>query len=109
MRQSAEIARAPVRPLRLPLDSLPLERLWRIIGEHKKIAAGLALLLPIVLLSFAAPALPLPDFLETNPIEAMQGPSLDHPFGTDKLGRDVLSRTLAGARISLSVGFAVAV
>jgi peptide/nickel transport system permease protein len=39
----------------------------------------------------------------------MQGPSLDHPFGTDKLGRDVLSRTLAGARISLSVGFAVAV
>lgn len=32
-------------------------------------------------------------------------PSLDHPFGTDELGRDLLSRALYGARISLSVGF----
>jgi peptide/nickel transport system permease protein len=109
IRPSAVIARVPVRPLGLPSVAEPLERLWHAIGGHKKIAAGLILLLPIVILSFAAPALPLPDYLETSPIEAMQGPSLDHPFGTDKLGRDVLSRTLAGARISLSVGFAVAV
>src|SRR5690606_35719167 len=32
-------------------------------------------------------------------------PSLEHPFGTDNLGRDVLSRMIWGSRVSLSVGF----
>lgn len=35
----------------------------------------------------------------------LQGPSMSHPFGTDALGRDVLSRMLYGARISMWVGF----
>ncbi|MBT8224536.1 MAG: ABC transporter permease [Dactylosporangium sp.] len=34
----------------------------------------------------------------------LSGPSLDHPFGTDNLGRDVFSRVLAGARVSFQVG-----
>ena len=42
------------------------------------------------------------------PLEAVdavfEGPSLSHPFGTDSLGRDVLSRTIFGARISLTIG-----
>src|SRR5512143_358135 len=79
-----------------------------VVRDHALIAGGLALLLPIVLLAFAAPVLPLPDYLETTPSRAMQPPSLESPFGTDKLGRDILSRTLAGARISLTVGFSVA-
>lgn len=37
--------------------------------------------------------------------EAMQGPSLAHPFGTDDLGRDMLSRVIYGARVSVVVGF----
>ncbi len=36
--------------------------------------------------------------------EVFEGPSLSHPFGTDSLGRDVLSRTIFGARISLMIG-----
>jgi peptide/nickel transport system permease protein len=80
-----------------------------IVREHALIAGGLALLLPIVILAFIAPLLPLRDFLETDPTLAMLPPSFEAPFGTDKLGRDVLSRTLAGARISLTVGFSVAV
>jgi peptide/nickel transport system permease protein len=96
----------------------PLSQKWELpflrtvrssVSEHRRIALGLALLLPIVLLSIVAPVLPIPDFLETNPIDAMRPPELAHPFGTDKLGRDILSRTLAGARISLTVGFSVAV
>ncbi len=38
-------------------------------------------------------------------INKLQSPSMDHPFGTDQLGRDVLSRTIFGARISLLIGF----
>jgi peptide/nickel transport system permease protein len=37
----------------------------------------------------------------------LEGPSLAHPFGLDELGRDILARLLAGARISLLVGLAV--
>lgn len=37
--------------------------------------------------------------------EAMQGPSLNHPFGTDDLGRDMLSRVIYGARVSVVIGF----
>ena len=37
----------------------------------------------------------------------LEGPSLEHPFGLDELGRDILARLLAGARISLLVGLAV--
>ena len=39
----------------------------------------------------------------------LQAPSLDHPFGTDWLGRDVMSRTLVGLRLSLAVGTFAAV
>src|SRR5439155_56097 len=37
--------------------------------------------------------------------ERLAGPSLAHPFGQDHLGRDVLSRAIYGARVSLGVGF----
>jgi peptide/nickel transport system permease protein len=43
---------------------------------------------------------------QTNVHAQLQGPSLTHPFGTTGLGRDVLSRVLAGARLSLIIGAA---
>jgi peptide/nickel transport system permease protein len=46
-----------------------------------------------------------PDAL--NILDALKGPSLAHPFGTDYVGRDVLARTLYGARIDFLVVFAV--
>jgi ABC-type dipeptide/oligopeptide/nickel transport system permease subunit len=65
---------------------------------------GGGLLLVVVLLAaladVVAPAGPLEGSLD----ERLLGPSVQHPFGTDHQGRDVLARTLHGARLSLAVG-----
>lgn len=69
---------------------------------------GLLILVPIVVLAIASPWLPLPDPNVPAPAESLSSPTWTHPFGTDKIGRDILSRTIAGARISLLVGLASA-
>ena len=79
------------------------------LASHRLNLLGLGLLLPLVVLALAFPLLPLQQPLEVNVAEALKGPSLSHPFGTDRLGRDLLSRNLDGARISLAVGFTVAI
>lgn len=75
---------------------------------HPKVVAALLILIPILLLTALAPLLPIQKPLETNLRAIMQPPTLEHVFGTDKMGRDILSRTLAGVQVSLVVGFSVA-
>ena len=77
-----------------------------LVNGHIRLA--LAILVPIVLLTIFRPVLPLPGPLDTDLRAMMQPPSLEHLFGTDRMGRDLLSRTLAGVQISMFVGFAVA-
>jgi peptide/nickel transport system permease protein len=66
--------------------------------------AGLVFLVFLVLLAILGPAL-LPDPFRQFDLEelAIRAPSADHPFGTDQLSRDILSRVVNGARISLAV------
>lgn len=68
----------------------------------------LALALAALLAPVIAPADPTPDLTPDVLADARQGPSWEHPFGTDKLGRDQLSRVLHGLRVSLVVGLGVA-
>lgn len=63
----------------------------------------------IIVIAIAAPLLTPWDPYKTNVAARLQPPSLEHPFGTETLGRDVFSRTLFGARISLSVAFQILV
>jgi peptide/nickel transport system permease protein len=92
------------RRLRLPALSLPREGVW----ANRKVRVALIILGPILLLTALAPLLPLQAPLETNLRAIMEAPSITHPFGTDRMGRDVLSRTLEGVKVSLLVGFSVA-
>jgi peptide/nickel transport system permease protein len=62
-------------------------------------------LLAIVLLAVVGPLL-APDPIELTPEAPLARPSLDHPFGTDQNGMDVLARLINAARIDLSVAFA---
>ncbi len=79
---------------------------WRQFKKHKGAVAGLILLTFIVVATIFGPYLygVDPYFIETA--NASAPPSVDHPLGTDNLGRDVLARVLIGGRISISVGFA---
>lgn len=65
---------------------------------------ALGVLLALGLAALLAPLLTpyIPDAIDLA--QRRGAPSLTHPFGTDELGRDVLTRTLFGARISLSIG-----
>lgn len=80
-------------------------RLLGTLRTHPMIGVGGGALLLMVLASVFAPALTAYDPLATATRERLQGPSLDHWFGTDDLGRDLFSRVLYGGRLSLQAGF----
>ncbi|HMN27987.1 MAG TPA: ABC transporter permease [Caldilineaceae bacterium] len=81
------------------LTQLTLRRFLR----HRLAVLSIGVLALVVLSALFAPLSPYSP-TEQNPKESLQPPSLAHWFGTDDLGRDVLTRTLYGGRISLSVG-----
>ncbi len=66
---------------------------------------GLAILLLLILASLAAPFLTPYDPEKLTLTDALIHPNLEHPLGTDHLGRDVLARILYGGRLSLMIGF----
>lgn len=68
---------------------------------------GLVLLLFVVVGVFAPWIAPY-DYNEIAPLDRMQGPSWAHWFGTDNLGRDVLSRCIYGAQLSVIIGCSAA-
>ena len=85
----------------------PRPAAWRLLINNRLAAAGLCLVVLIALLAVLVPILPLPDPDATAPADRLK-PVLTagHLLGTDQLGRDILSRLLWGARISLAVGLA---
>jgi peptide/nickel transport system permease protein len=67
---------------------------------------GATLIICFVLVALLAPFLAPWDPTQIVLAEGLGRPSLSHPFGQDRLGRDILSRIVYGARVSLGVGFA---
>jgi peptide/nickel transport system permease protein len=78
------------------------------IRRHPTAAAGLLILLVMGAIALLAPWLGTSDPLSVSPIRRLKFPSAAYWFGTDAYGRDVYSRTLYGARVSLQVGLGVA-
>lgn len=74
--------------------------------------AALCILAVVILFVLAAPLVATAlghDVNEADLLSRYQPPSLDHPLGTDEIGRDVLLRLLYGGRVSLSVGLIAAI
>ena len=69
---------------------------------------ALYLLITTIVLVFILPFIYTVSPYELNPSKILQAPSLEHIFGTDRLGRDVLARVLEGGQTSLIIGFLAA-
>ena len=82
-----------------------LEDLYR---RHPSALFGSIVLIFMCLMALLAPYLGMVDPQAVVPVNRLQGPSSESWFGTDMLGRDVYSRVVYGARVSLIVGISVA-
>lgn len=84
--------------------------IFRLLLNNQLATAGLVIFGFIVLIALAAPILPLPDPDATAPVDRLMGLFSDgHLLGTDALGRDILSRLIWGARVSLAVGISATI
>jgi len=83
-----------------------LRDIWR---RHPTAVIGGVLLLLILLMAIFAPLLTSIEPNALRPVRRLRWPSAEHWFGTDSIGRDIYSRVLYGARVSLLVGASVAV
>lgn len=75
--------------------------LTRLVRRRKAGLVGAVILAFIGLVVLLGPALAPYDPIRINPARALSPPSIEHPFGTDQYGRDILSRAIVGARLSL--------
>jgi peptide/nickel transport system permease protein len=72
--------------------------------KNKNIMIGLSIILFLIFIAAFAPQIAPHDPIEINSKVRLEPPSRDYPFGTDHMGRCILSRIIFGARISLLVG-----
>lgn len=82
----------------------PTRQIWVRFRRHRMGMAGLFIVLLVVAVAILAPVIAPYDPLKVSFEDSLKSPSLEHPFGTDLLGRDILSRIIYGSRVSLQVG-----
>lgn len=102
---SAEATGLPATRSRSPLR----EQFAKAFRTNKLTGVGAGIFAVVVLMAVLAPLLSPYDPLEQNIIHRLEGPSAEFWLGTDAYGRDILSRLLYGARISLVIGLAAIV
>ncbi|MCM3711340.1 nickel transporter permease [Sporosarcina luteola] len=83
----------------------PWREAWRNFRKSKVAVAGMVIILFFVLLAIFGPFIAKEGINQQMPADRLQPPSAEYWLGTDDFGRDILSRIIHGARISLSVGF----
>jgi peptide/nickel transport system permease protein len=77
---------------------------WRELRRNPGAVMGIVILAAIVVVAILAPRVAPYDPIALSPADSSQGPSAQHWMGTDVLGRDIFSRVIYGARISLWLG-----
>jgi peptide/nickel transport system permease protein len=101
------MATVATTPSGIPALAPAVQRLRRAIGLNPLAAAGIVLVVIFTVLAIFAPWIAPHDPAAINLPDRLSGPSAAHWLGTDELGRDLLSRIIYGARISMLVGSSV--
>ncbi|MEM8746047.1 MAG: ABC transporter permease [Actinomycetota bacterium] len=101
--------RDPVEPVDATEAVTQARMVWRRFRRHRTALVSAVILLTLVVVCLAAPWLAPYDFTDQQLSDQFSSPNGDYLLGTDSLGRDQLSRLLYGGRVSLSVGFGVAI
>ena len=108
MASTAEGAFSTQKPLTDDLVAPPLslrELTWRRFLRHKMAVFGSVTLILLFIYSFGGAFIVSQEYSNfTDTGARLQSPSLEHPFGTDTVGRDILARTIYGGQISLLIG-----
>lgn len=92
---------------RRPQESLKpgsMKYVWRSVSHNKGAMAGMILMLVVIVLCILSPYICRYDYAKVTMADAYQAPGAAHLFGTDSMGRDLLSRVLYGARYTLIIG-----
>jgi peptide/nickel transport system permease protein len=98
------------------LNSIKREHEWqireflftlRLLSRNPSAVAGFVIIATMVLVAVTAPYIAPYDPIKISLRERLSSPSIVHIFGTDEMGRDILSRVMYGARISLRIGVLV--
>ena len=74
-----------------------------VMGENPVTAGAFLLFFAMILMALFGPIIAPYDPLATDAVNALQSPTWDHPFGTDHLGRDMLSRVIVATRLDLGI------
>ncbi|MFM8680558.1 MAG: ABC transporter permease [Alphaproteobacteria bacterium] len=98
----------PASGTEAPAAEAPPQGPWTFARRNPTIVIGGLLMLALVAIALAAPWI-AGDPLKLAPVNRLRPPSERFWFGTDQFGRDVYARTVHGARVSLVVGFSVAI
>ncbi|WP_409294214.1 ABC transporter permease [Peribacillus sp. SCS-26] len=83
----------------------PWKEAWKSFRKNKLAIVGLSIVLFFILIALFADFIAPYEFADQKLADKHLPPSSEHLFGTDQFGRDILSRVIYGARISLGVGF----
>ena len=87
-----------------PTTASSQQHILRKLLRHRSATIGASIILFFVVVAIFAPLIATHDPRHANIIERLQGGSVSHYLGTDKVGRDIFSRIVYGTRISLKVG-----
>ena len=106
---TAVLAKPPLVPPIVPSATLPpaagpWRRAWRRLRRRRGALIGLVVVIGFILLALFAPWIASQDPIATSWGAIRKPPSAEHWFGTDEIGRDVLSRVVWGSRASLLAG-----
>lgn len=101
----AELAKNTTNPIPIAEElTPPWKEAWQAFCKNRLALVGLGIVIFFIIIAILAPLIAPYSFKEQMLADRLMGPSGDHWFGTDDFGRDIFSRIVYGARISLWVG-----